>query len=331
MPILRSLVEVLTTTETNLVKTDRESSERKPVATLTADEGIGTDVFAVNNTEGFDIVAPFNQITLDNGTLTENLVIDAIDPAALTISTSAVSTIAMLTGDPIYGSRFTTTAEGLISPQGSIVFADYDVDIVDLVIFVTTTLDKLRDVPALESLINNRLLAWLGEMEDVNGFYGAGTTGTMTGIFQDSAVAEINYSSEPAGSNIWDFIMSGYYNIAGANYRADAVVVHPDEHEKLVKMKASDGHYLFMPSLAGDAPSSVFTMRLEMSNLLSSGDGVIADWRMGCTLYDRERGELEIGTTGSQLRQRKRDIIASERIGFGIESPNALQRLKFNA
>lgn len=330
-PFIRELVTVLPTSNTNLIKTDREVVRREITAKATAIEAIGTQVFAVSNTIGFDDVVPFNSFTLDNGVATETLLIDSIDHDALTITTTAVSTIAMAVDDAYYGIAYTTTPEGALVPNSFSVWEDYDVPIVDLFTFVKATLDKLSDVAGLEDVINRRLLASIARMETVNCLYAQGSTGQMTGIFQDSDVAEITWSEQTSGDNVFDFFLDGYYTLAGDNYRADALVVDPATHKQFVDMKASDGHYLFLPSLSENAPTQVMAIRFMWSNLLLPTHGVLADWKTAMTLYDRENSEISMGTEDDDFTRRKRTILGGERIGFGIELPAAVLRMIFDA
>lgn len=331
MPFMRDLVTVIPTSATNSIKIDREVADRELAAVATADVAIGETVFAVDNTVGFETVVPFNTITLDNGTTTEDLTITSIDASAKTITTTSVSTITMVAGDAYYGAKYVTTPEGAIVPRNFTKWEDYTVSIVDLFTFVKATLDKLRDVAGLEDVINRRSLASVARMETVNMLYAPGNSGQMQGIFQDSNITELTWSAQASGTNIFDFFLTAFYALAIASFEADALVVHPAVHKLFVDMKASDGHYLFLPALSDAAPERVMAIRFMWSPLLQPTHGVLADWSSTMTIYDREEAEISIGTDGDDFTKRKRTIMAGERVGFGAELPAGIRRMIFDA
>lgn len=326
--IMRSLCSVVPTTETNLVKVGQETENNKLITLLTAAVASGNTVFPVENVQGWAVQIPFNAFTIDNGTTTETLTIDSIQEAAKTITTTAASTIDMVEGDRCLGSAYTFTPEGLIGPRSNKILTDLDVNIVDLVSRMVVTLNQLRDVAGLEAIIDENLLSGLGQMEDVNFFY---ALGAMVGIFQDPAVTKLTWSAQPGGTSILDFILNGYYGVAGDNYFPDVTLVALEVHKLLIQLKASDGHYIFWTQFQEGAPPSVFASRLLWSNLLQPTHGIVADFPKAFSIYDREQGEIEIGTPGEQFNERKRTLQAAERVGFATVRTPACRPLIFDA
>lgn len=331
MPFVRDLVTVLPVASSDVVKTDREASEWEIATQLTAVAPIGTSVFSVKNTQGFDNDSPFKEITLNNGSAEESLLINSIDHDTMKITTTAVSTIAMAADDAIYASAYTPTIEGALVPQQVSRFEDYDVPIVDLFTSTNVTLNKLRDVTGLEDAINRRALSSVARMEDINCLYGTGGSGKMTGIFNDAGVTELAWSAQTAGTNAFDFFLNAYYALAGKNFTPTALVVNPAVHKLFVDMKASDGHYLFLPSLSDAATSTAFAIRFMWSNSLLATHGVLADWDAAMTIYDREQAEISIGNANDDFTRRRKTILAGERVGFGIELPSGVIRLIFDS
>lgn len=326
--LMRSLCRVVPTTETNLVKAGKETVNNKLITKLTAAVSSGNAVFPViDDVSGFATQAPFNIITLNNGTTTEVLTIQSIDVAAKTITTTTSSSINMAKDDTITAPMFTYNNKGMIVPRANKKFEDVDVKIVDIDAQMTATLNELRDVPLLEAIIRDNLLSDLGQAEDVNSFY---AEGDMIGVFSDSDVSQLTWSAQPPGTNILDFILDGYYAIAGDNYFADATLVELSVHKRLIKMKASDGHYIFWTQFTEGAPPAVFATRLMWSNLLLPNDGLIAEFPRACSFYDREQGTVEIGTVNEQFTRKERTLLASERLGFRTLRPQAIRRLKFD-
>jgi uncharacterized linocin/CFP29 family protein len=333
-PIVRSLVTVMPTTETNSVSAGREVETRVPTVKLTADEGIGTSVFAVDSVQGFRDQMPFNTFRLDNDTTTETLLIadGGIDEDALTITTTAVSTIACVTGNLCTGTAYSSTDEGQIVPRTYTKFEDYTVPVVDLYTDVPITKNKLNDVASLQDFVERKGMALTAEMEDLNIFYSEPLKSTqMTGIFYDTDVTEMKWSEQATGTKIFDFILNAMVALMKLNWKPTALVLEPDVWKELVKSKASDGHYLYLPSLNGSVPDTILDLALKPANTLLPTHGVIADWAMAMTLYDRETSSIEIGTSGDDLKRRMRTLVMGERIAFGIDSPEGVIRMIFDS
>lgn len=339
MAIMRSLCTVLPTTETNLVNVGKESEFNKLITGLTADEGIGSSTFAVVNANGFDDYAPFSTITLDNGTTTEVLTIDTagVDIDAKTLTTTAVSTIALTVANgSIRGTRYRPTPAGLVAPRSNKKFIDKKIPIVDLDSKMVVTLNQLNDVPSLETTLRQNLLTALAEMEDVNFFYANGNgISTMQGVYFDPALITSTtlWSAQTAGTSLLDFIINQFYDIVQTdNYIPNTVLVSPDVHRDLVKLKASDGQYIFWSQATeGAAPSNVFAMRLMMTNTLVAQSCIVADFATAFYIADRESAEVEIGRENDQLSLRERTLLAVERVGFGVVKPEAARLLTMDS
>jgi len=323
MPVLRQLCEVIPVSQnTNSVVMDREVAEYDHVAKLTALANIGATSLTVDNAAGFRTVSPFNQLTLDNGSATEVVTISGVNTNTNVLTVSA-TTIAMAAGDKVSARAYGTTAEGLLAPSSYEELEDYTVAIARLATALKINIDVLSDVNQAEAFIQDRLLARHGRNEDLNFFYGDGGTNKIKGIFSDTDVPTLTFST----GTLLDFLIGASYELAYEDYVATGIVVAPQAHKTVVQSKASDGHYIYLPSTTDGAPDRVYAIPLMWSNQLSSTQGVIGDFQMGCKILDREDASVEAGTVDDDFRRFKRTLIASNRVGFGIPLPRALRKL----
>lgn len=332
MPIIRQLVPVLGTTETNLIRMDREKRSLNNVAIVTATTASGNTDIPVDQVSGFSASSGWNTVYLDNGSdpiATHTISsVSAPDPltGAGTITLSAVTTINLAKGNKLYAQTVGVTPEGELAPRRLEEMEDYEVPVCELSGRITANAVKLDDIVWAESFIERRLLAELAEREDAHCFYGPGGSGKIKGIFNDSAVAS---SARSGGTTYIDHIIDGIYSVWGRYYVPTTAVVSLAVHKYLTQAKDSTGRYLFLPSAADGTPPRLHIVALRGHHGMNATHGVVGDWQMACTLFDRELATVEVGYNGNDFARRKKTAIAFERVAFAIEQPGALQRLVF--
>lgn len=327
MPVMRGLVPTIPTIATNSVISTRESARRRLAAKLTAIANSGATTFTVDNIQGFEIGAPFNTLTLNNGSTTEDLTIDSINRTTGVITTTAASSINMAVGDWVYGSQFIITAEGQVAPRGITTLANYTVPICRVSTYVKASLEMLRDVTQAEDFINRNLMDLVADSEDAQFLYGQGGSSPdrIKGLYNDSDVVK---EAKGGAVTVLDHILENIHTLAGNNYIPNASVVSVNTHKALTKLKDSTGNYLLWVSQGngGMAPTLNVT-RLIMSNMLISGHAIVGDFTRACTIYDRETAEIGVHEVGNDALEYQRTMIANERVGFGIERPLAVRFL----
>lgn len=330
MPLIRMLCPAMATTETNLIRLDREKAELPLVARVTAVSNIGDTTINVDNVSGFSTASGWTAIYLDNGSdPVETNAVSAVTPdssgdgsGVLTVTATG---IALAVGDRVYAQRFGVTPEGDLAPRSLDEFEDYEVPVCELSSFVRANAVKLSDITYLEQFIERRLLNRQARMEDLHCFYGPGGTGKIKGIFADSAV---NSSTRTSGT-YQDHIIAGIYSVWGRYYQPQDCVVSLGIHQALTTAKDSTGRYLFWSDQQAGAPMQMHVVRLHGHNQLTATHGVLGDFATACTIFDREDAQIEIGYNNDDMQRRKKTILAYARLAFAIEQPNALQRLVF--
>lgn len=331
MPLIRQLCPALATSETNLIRIDREKQELPLVAKVTTLANTSATSIIVDNVSGFQTATGWNTIYLDNGSdPIETNAVSAITPnsngdggGTLTVTATG---IAMAVGTRVYAQRWGVTAEGALAPRSAEELEDYEVPICEISSLVRANALKLDDIAYAEQYIERRLLNRLARMEDLHSFYGPGGSGKIKGIFADTAVDE---STRVSGTSYIDHILDCIYEVWDRDYNPSATVLSLAVHKALTKSKDSTGRYLFWQNVEGGSPMQIHVTRLFGHRQLNATHGVVGDFQMAATLFDREESTVEIGYNNDDFARRKKSILAHERIAFAIEQPGALQRAVF--
>ena len=200
---------------------------------------------------------------MNNGSAFEELTIQSVTAATKTIVTTAPSTIAMVTGDHVYGPAFVPIAESKAAARMYNVIEDKTFDIVKLFASVKITLEKLRDMPGSEDFINRRLLSKLAKNSDLNMLYGPGGTGNMAGFFSTAAVHQ---STRTGATTYLDHMTDAIYACKERHYEPDASLCSIPVHKGINQLKGSDGHYIvwrdtatWMPMVLRSIPQTIPT------------------------------------------------------------------------
>jgi HK97 family phage major capsid protein len=324
MPIMRQLCEVIPAgANTNSVIMNREVAEHVIAAKLTALANSGATTVTVDNAVGFRAVAPFNQLTLNNGSESQVRTITNVNTTTGVITFTPASSIDMAAGDLVSAPGYGVTPEGLLAPMSFEQLERYTVNIARLATALKIELDVLSDVNQAEAFIQDRLLSRHGRNEDWNFLYGDGNTNKIMGLFNDTDVPSLAFSS----GTLLDFLIDATYDLAYSDYETTGIIVSPYAHKKVVKTKGSDGHYIYLPSAADQAPDKVYAVPFKWSNQLISTQGALADWRVAAKILDREDASVEVGTEDDDFRRFRRTIIAAARVGFGIPLQGAARTL----
>ena len=283
IPILRKYIPIMTTLATDSVKTDVEKYDRELAGKLTADKNIGSTSFVLDYVDGWSATPPFNKIILNNGSAFEELTIQSVTAATKTIVTTAPSTIAMVTGDHVYGPAFVPIAESKAAARMYNVIEDKTFDIVKLFASVKITLEKLRDMPGSEDFINRRLLSKLAKNSDLNMLYGPGGTGNMAGFFSTAAVHQ---STRTGATTYLDHMTDAIYACKERHYEPDASLCSIPVHKGINQLKGSDGHYIVWRDTATGMPMVLRSIPLESTAVptqvpVTAADVPVPVWLLG--------------------------------------------------
>lgn len=216
-----------------------------------------------------------------------------------------------------------TVAEGGNKPESTMALEVATASVRVIATWLPISLQKLSDIPAIESLIDDNLLYDLKKVEERQMLWGPGTGSSLLGIFNVPAVLD---SYDDTG-NLIDRIRKARSTVVAAGADPDTVLIHPFDMDSIVLAKGTDGHYLYFLGADGEGNERIHGLRVVESVACQNPATpterrvLVGDFKRGATLYDREQATVTVGWVNAQFTQNMRTILAEERVAFAVERP----------
>jgi HK97 family phage major capsid protein len=213
-------------------------------------------------------------------------------------------------------------------PESALAYSVSTSAVQTLAHWIPVTNRMLADSPAIRGIINGRLLLGLDlELEDqVLG--GDGTGANLTGINSTSGVNIQGLGTD----NVLDCLFKARTQVrVNGKGRPSAFVLHPNDWQgiRLTRENAATatlGNYLMgAPSVVG--PTTVWGIPAIESEALTENSGLVGDFSMGCSLFDREQAAVRVGTIDDQFIRNMQTILAELRAAFVVFRPNMFTRI----
>ena len=221
-----------------------------------------------------------------------------------------------------------TTGTSGLKPESTLVFSIQTSPVRTIAHWIPITNRMLADAPAIRGIINGRLLLGLDlELEDQI-LTGDGLGENLTGLL---SVAGINIQGL-GSDNVADAIFKGRTQVrVTGRSRPNAVVMHPNDWEAIRLLRensasATLGNYLMGPPSAVGA-TTLWGMPVVESEGETENTGLVGDFAMGASLFDREMAAIRVGTIDDQFVRNMQTILAELRAAFVIWRPSAFAKV----
>lgn len=208
-------------------------------------------------------------------------------------------------------------------PEGAVTWATQTAPVRTLAHWVPITTRMLADAPAVESIINARLLLGLSLALEAQIATGDGNSPNMEGLLQNSSVGVQGKGSDSDIDAIFKAVTK--VRVSG-NARPQAIVMHPNDYAaiRLARENVSTatlGAYLMgPPSLSG--PVTLWGLPVVQSQAITENTALVGDFS-NVMLFEREGAMISTGTIDDQLVRNMRTILAEVRAAFAIMRPTA--------
>jgi len=179
----------------------------------------------------------------------------------------------------------------------------------------------LNDAPAIRGIINGRLLLGLDLTLEAQIVTGNGTPPNLSGVL-DHAINLVGLGSDSRVDAI--FKARTLVRTTGHG-RPTAIVLNPADWEQIrLSRENADtgtlgGYLMGPPSQVG--ATTLWGIPVVESEAQTSGTGLVGDFSMGCTLFDREQGAVRVGTIDDQFVRNMQTILAELRAAFVVWRP----------
>lgn len=215
--------------------------------------------------------------------------------------------------------------EGSAKGESKAEFEEKDAPVRTIAHFIRITKQLAEDAPALAAYINSRMTYLLDRAIENQLLNGNGTSPNLSGLFTTgNFVAHgFTYDNVPETDTILDLIRRCATKINAAGYRADTLFINPADLDTLRGMKDANGQYLMGSPMQSNETVRPWGLSVCESSNVAEGKFMVADTRMGATIYDRQGITLEMFEQDSDNVQKNLITIRAEcRMAFAIESVN---------
>jgi HK97 family phage major capsid protein len=220
-----------------------------------------------------------------------------------------------------------TTGTSGTKPESVLAYSSQTSAVRTLAHWIPVTNKTLSDAPQIRGIINSRLLLGLTLVLETQILTGAGTGEEFTGILN----AGINIQSLGTDS-VQDAIFKGrtLVRVTG-KAMPSAVVLHPNDWQavRLARENASTatlgGYLMGPPSMTG--ATTLWGLPVVESEAITENTGLVGDFGMGCSLFDREQAAVRVGFINDQFTRNMQTILAELRAAFVVWRPTAFTRI----
>lgn len=245
----------------------------------------------------------------------------------LSISTNAVEWVVETPGSFTNGAGIQVDEGDEKAESGPPTFTEQSDTVKTIAHWIPITRQAMSDLPLLRSLIEQKMVRGLREVEEAQLLYGAGTGGNMLGIVPQATAYDT--SKTVTGDTMVDQVRRMVLQARLRLYPVDSVVLNPTEWAEIELMKTDDKAYLFSNPTSGAAPRLWGKTVVESAGM-TQGDFLAGGFRIGATLWDREQITIRIAEQHADFFTRNMvALLVEERIMLTVERPQAFVKGSF--
>ena len=225
-----------------------------------------------------------------------------------------------------YTNSAAETAEAGDKPESKMEFSEADAPVRTIAHFIRVTKQLADDAPALAAYINTRMMYGLNRRIEKQLLNGDGSTSNLKGIFASGNYTAHGFTEDnmPTGSTVLDLIRRCAATMRKNGYTANAVFLNPMDFDTLRGMKDTNGAYLMGSPLQSGTDIRPWGLRVIESAEVTEGKFMVADTRMGATIYDRQAPVIEMfEQDGNNVTKNLYTIRCECRMAFAVETANA--------
>lgn len=213
-------------------------------------------------------------------------------------------------------------AEGTTKPESSIEFNLATAPIRTMAHWVQASKQILDDVPQLESYINTRLRYGLELVEEDQLLSGDGAGQNLLGLVPQSTDYDASFS-QPGDTRI-DTVRRAINQVRKSEYRADAIVLHPDDWTEIELTKTTEGAYVWA-NPRGLLGPTLWGLPVVDTTAVEPGEFLVGAFRLAAQIWDREDANVQASEEDrDNFIKNMITIRAEERLGLAVYRPEAL-------
>jgi len=213
-------------------------------------------------------------------------------------------------------------AEGAEKPESSLEFTLQTTPVRTIAHWIQASKQILQDVPQLMSYIDTRLRFGLEIVEEDQILSGDGTGQNLLGLIPQAT--PFDTARIKAGDTRIDIIRRAMTQVRIAEYRADAIVLHPSDWEEIELTKTDEGAYIWA-NPRGLLGPTLWGLPVIDTTAVEEGEFLVGNFRMSAMIWDREESVVDISTEDrDNFIKNMVTIRAEERLALEVSRPEAL-------
>ncbi len=187
--------------------------------------------------------------------------------------------------------------EGTAKPYSDLTFDLVTAPVRTVAHLFKVSVQMLQDVDGIISYMDLRGTTGLKLVEEAQLLFGNGTGQNLHGIIPQATV--FDDTLRKAGDTRIDTIRHAILQVRRAEYRADGIVMHPDDLEALDLTKDEDGPYIISNPVEG-GPDRVWRLNIVDTTAMPAGTFLVGAFGTGgAQIFDRQQAVFEISTENS--------------------------------
>jgi HK97 family phage major capsid protein len=213
-------------------------------------------------------------------------------------------------------------AEGAQKPESSLEFTLQSSPVRTIAHWIQASKQVLADVPALQSYIDTRLRFGLEIEEEEQILAGDGTGQNLLGLIPQATAFDTN--RRRVGDTRIDIVRRAMTQVRLAEYRPDAIVLHPSDWEEIELTKTTEGAYIWA-NPRGLLGPTLWGLPVIDTTAVEEGEFLVGNFRMSSQIWDREDATVDISTEDrDNFIKNMVTIRAEERLALTVYRPEAL-------
>ena len=213
-------------------------------------------------------------------------------------------------------------ADGTLKPQSEIQYEEETMKVVTIAHWMRVNVQTLADIPALRSMIDNRLRYGLSYAEEQQLLNGDGTNGSINGLINQATAF-----AAPGGlvaDQMIDTMRLAQLQVALAEYAANGHVMNPIDWAFIEMLKDADGNYL-IGNPQGTLAPTLWGLPVVPTQAMAPDKFLTGAFDLAAQIFDRQNATVDMSTEDSDnFVKNKVTVRAEERLGLAVYRPEAL-------
>jgi HK97 family phage major capsid protein len=217
-------------------------------------------------------------------------------------------------------------SEGQPKAESALTFTFVQTPVITIAHWIPASRQVLADAKMLGSYIDQRLRYGVMLEEEDEVLNSTGTNGELNGLIsQATAFNRSNTSDQEL-----DQLLEAFLQVTLSDYVADGVVLSWIDWTRLMKLKDTQGRYIFSQPQDAGVPR-VWGRPVVPSNSMTAGNFLTGAFQLACALWDREQATVRVADQHSDFFVRNMVVIlAEERVALAVYRPTALVKGTFH-